>query len=46
MWLVARCLKGMEPPSALTPEMIPPSYRSIQQADGLVVSILFSPFFY
>ncbi|KAJ8911718.1 hypothetical protein NQ315_013180 [Exocentrus adspersus] len=36
MWLVARCLKGIEPPVTLTPEMIPPSFRSVKPADGLV----------
>ncbi|KAL3286824.1 hypothetical protein HHI36_001314 [Cryptolaemus montrouzieri] len=35
MWFVARCLKGIEPPATLTPEMIPPSFRSLK-ADGLV----------
>nr|CAH7760911.1 unnamed protein product [Callosobruchus chinensis] len=36
MWLVARCLKGIEPPVALTPEMVPPTFRSIKPMDGLV----------
>ncbi|XP_050510062.1 epidermal growth factor receptor substrate 15-like 1 isoform X2 [Diabrotica virgifera virgifera] len=36
MWLVARCLKGIEPPVTLTPEMIPPSFRNIKPIDGLV----------
>lgn len=40
MWLVARCLKGIDPPPALTPEMIPPSFRSTKPAEGVVVSIL------
>ncbi|XP_018318653.1 epidermal growth factor receptor substrate 15-like 1 isoform X2 [Agrilus planipennis] len=35
MWLVGRCLKGIEPPPSLTPEMIPPSFRAIK-ADGIV----------
>lgn len=38
MWFVARCLKGTDPPPALTPEMVPPSFRSTRPADGLVVS--------
>lgn len=39
MWFVARCLKGIEPPPDLTPEMVPPSFRTTKSADGLVVSI-------
>lgn len=39
MWFVARCLKGIEPPPTLTPEMVPPSFRSTKPADGIVVSI-------
>ncbi|XP_045468404.1 epidermal growth factor receptor substrate 15-like 1 isoform X3 [Harmonia axyridis] len=35
MWFVARCLKGIDPPTTLTPEMVPPSFRSLK-ADGLV----------
>ncbi|KAK9874093.1 hypothetical protein WA026_002447 [Henosepilachna vigintioctopunctata] len=35
MWLVARCLKGIDLPPALTPEMVPPSFRSLKP-DGLV----------
>ncbi|XP_031329295.1 epidermal growth factor receptor substrate 15-like 1 isoform X2 [Photinus pyralis] len=35
MWFVARCLKGMDPPIALTPEMVPPSFRSSKQCDVL-----------
>ncbi|XP_064211795.1 epidermal growth factor receptor substrate 15-like 1 isoform X3 [Tribolium castaneum] len=35
MWFVARCLKGIEPPTALTPDMVPPSFRT-KAADGLV----------
>lgn len=43
MWFVARCLKGIQPPTALTPEMIPPSFRTNRSADGLVVrTYLFS----
>lgn len=39
MWFVARCLKGTEPPATLTPEMIPPSFRTVTKStDGLVVS--------
>lgn len=40
MWFVARCLKGIEPPPTLTPEMVPPSFRSTKPTDGLVVSLL------
>jgi epidermal growth factor receptor substrate 15 len=40
MWFVARCLKGVEPPPTLTPDMVPPSFRSVKSADGLVVSFL------
>ncbi|XP_068893743.1 epidermal growth factor receptor substrate 15-like 1 isoform X4 [Tenebrio molitor] len=36
MWFVARCLKGVEPPPTLTPDMVPPSFRSVKSADGLV----------
>ncbi|KAK9737454.1 Cytoskeletal-regulatory complex EF hand [Popillia japonica] len=36
MWFVARCLKGIEPPPTLTPEMVPPSFRSTKPADGIV----------
>lgn len=42
MWFVARCLKGIEPPATLTPEMIPPSFRTIKITDGIVVSYSFS----
>lgn len=42
MWLVARCLKGVDPPPNLTPEMIPPSFRTTKPVDGLVVSVFFS----
>lgn len=40
MWFVARCLKGIQPPATLTPEMVPPSFRTSRPADGLVVSIV------
>ncbi|XP_050294330.1 epidermal growth factor receptor substrate 15-like 1 isoform X2 [Anthonomus grandis grandis] len=37
MWFVARCLKGVEPPPALTPEMVPPTFRTGKAAsEGLV----------
>jgi len=29
MWLVERKLKGIDPPTALTPEMIPPNNRAV-----------------
>ncbi|XP_030763362.1 epidermal growth factor receptor substrate 15-like 1 isoform X3 [Sitophilus oryzae] len=35
MWFVARCLKGMDPPPSLTPEMIPPSFRSTKPTEGV-----------
>nr|XP_022911734.1 epidermal growth factor receptor substrate 15-like 1 isoform X4 [Onthophagus taurus] len=35
MWFVARCLNGIEPPATLTPEMVPPTFRT-KSADGLV----------
>ncbi|KAK5647503.1 hypothetical protein RI129_002395 [Pyrocoelia pectoralis] len=35
MWFVARCLKGLDPPIALTAEMVPPSFRSSKQCDVL-----------
>ncbi|XP_065168555.1 epidermal growth factor receptor substrate 15-like 1 isoform X8 [Atheta coriaria] len=28
MWFVARCLTGVNPPPMLTPEMVPPSFRT------------------
>lgn len=36
MWFVAKCLKGIEPPPTLAPEMVPPSFRTSKPADGLV----------
>ncbi|XP_019871079.1 epidermal growth factor receptor substrate 15-like 1 isoform X3 [Aethina tumida] len=36
MWFVARYLKGIDPPAQLTPEMIPPSFRSVKPSEGLV----------
>ncbi|XP_056646712.1 epidermal growth factor receptor substrate 15-like 1 isoform X3 [Diorhabda sublineata] len=36
MWLIARCLKGIEPPVTLTAEMVPPSFRNSKPIDGLV----------
>ncbi|CAH1102861.1 unnamed protein product [Psylliodes chrysocephalus] len=36
MWLIAKCLKGIEPPVTLTPDMVPPSFRNIKPIDGLV----------
>ncbi|KAK4885465.1 hypothetical protein RN001_001736 [Aquatica leii] len=35
MWFVARCLQGVDPPIALTPEMIPPSFRTTKLSDVL-----------
>lgn len=42
MWLIAKCLKGIEPPVTLTPDMVPPSFRNIKPIDGLVVSFAFN----
>lgn len=36
MWFVARCLNGIEPPPALTPDMVPPSFRSVKPTEVLV----------
>lgn len=44
MWFVARRLKGIEPPLTLTPEMVPPSFRSNKPSEGVVVSTLFGFF--
>lgn len=41
MWLINRKLKGVDPPPALTPEMVPPSMRS-GKAEITAVSIKFS----
>lgn len=38
MWFVARCLKGLDPPLTLAPEMVPPSFRTTKPSEGLVVS--------
>lgn len=39
MWLINRKLKGVDPPPALAPEMVPPSMRS-GKADVPAVSVL------
>ncbi|KAK7864692.1 hypothetical protein R5R35_010951 [Gryllus longicercus] len=36
MWLISQKLKGIDPPAALTPEMIPPSLRVAPAADAVV----------
>lgn len=37
MWLIKQQLRGVEPPAALTPEMMPPSLRKM--TENVVVSI-------
>lgn len=34
MWLVERCLKGIEPPVTLQPDMVPPSFRNSRPGDS------------
>lgn len=41
MWLVERKLMGIDPPTTLTPEMIPPSNRTVTPSTAVQVSILF-----
>lgn len=41
MWLVERKLMGIDPPTTLTPEMIPPSNRTATPSTAIQVSILF-----
>ncbi|XP_049860000.1 epidermal growth factor receptor substrate 15-like 1 isoform X3 [Schistocerca gregaria] len=36
MWLINQKLQGISPPATLTPEMIPPCFRTKQPVDGLV----------
>ena len=40
MWLVECKLKGIDPPNTLTPEMIPPSNRTITPSNAVQVRIL------
>lgn len=44
MWLIDQKLKGIDPPATLTPEMIPPSFRSKQENQP--VRTLFNPNYY
>lgn len=37
MWLVERKLKGIDPPTTLTPDMIPPRNRSITSSTAVQV---------
>lgn len=39
MWLVERKLKGIEPPATLTPEMIPPSNRTVTPSTSVQVRV-------
>lgn len=39
MWLVERKLKGIEPPATLTPEMIPPSNRTVTPSTSAQVRV-------
>nr|CAD7260564.1 unnamed protein product [Timema shepardi] len=36
MWLINQKLQGLDPPAALTSEMIPPSFRSKPPIDGVI----------
>ncbi|XP_063238176.1 epidermal growth factor receptor substrate 15-like 1 isoform X2 [Bacillus rossius redtenbacheri] len=36
MWLINQKLKGVEPPAALAPEMVPPSFQPKQPVDGII----------
>ncbi|XP_069682063.1 epidermal growth factor receptor substrate 15-like 1 isoform X5 [Periplaneta americana] len=36
MWLISQKLQGIDPPPALTPEMVPPSFRTKQPVDGVI----------
>jgi len=38
MWLINQKLQGIDPPPALTPEMVPPSFRTKPPVDGVIVS--------
>jgi len=40
MWLVERKLKGIDPPATLSPEMIPPSNRTVTPSNAVQVRIL------
>jgi len=40
MWLVERKLKGIDPPNTLSPEMVPPSNRTITPSNAVQVRIL------
>ncbi|XP_021923075.1 epidermal growth factor receptor substrate 15-like 1 isoform X3 [Zootermopsis nevadensis] len=36
MWLINQKLKGIDPPPSLTPEMVPPSFRTKPLVDGVI----------
>lgn len=40
MWLINQKLQGIDPPPALTPEMVPPSFRTKPPVDGVIVSTI------
>lgn len=40
MWLVERKLKGIDPPNTLSPEMVPPSNRTVTPSNAVQVRIL------
>lgn len=40
MWLVERKLKGIDPPNTLSPEMVPPSNRTVTSSNAVQVRIL------
>lgn len=39
MWLVERKLMGHDPPNTLTPEMVPPSNRTVTPSNAVQVKI-------
>lgn len=45
MWLINRKIKGIDPPAALTAEMVPPCMRS-GKADAPAVSIEINPSYF
>jgi epidermal growth factor receptor substrate 15 len=36
LWLINQKLQGIDPPPALTPEMVPPSFRNKPSVDGVI----------
>jgi len=41
MWLIKQKLNGIDPPTSLTPEMIPPSIRKVGETIVVIIKILF-----